>query len=55
VYNILGQEIGVPINDELNPGMYDIPFSGDALPSGTYLYQITGSSEIETRSMILMK
>jgi hypothetical protein len=38
VYNILGREVQVLLNDELSAGNYKINCDGQNLPSGIYIY-----------------
>ncbi len=45
IYNLLGQEIAEVIRDEtLDEGIYEFEFSAGNLPSGVYLYHLTGQS-----------
>jgi len=62
IYDILGREIEVLVNEQLNPGSYEIDFDGTNYPSGVYYYKLmidasaslsTGFSE--TKKMILLK
>ena len=56
VYDILGQEIRVLVNEVLSPGLYTVRFSGTGVASGVYFYRLTGASgSIEQRKMILLK
>lgn len=55
VYNLLGQEIAVLINEYKNPGTYDIEFNGSNLSSGIYLYRIRVNNFSASKKMILMK
>ena len=62
VYDILGKEIAILINEQLQPGRYEVTFDGSNLPSGVYFYQlragdIEGSGQLysETRRMLLIK
>ncbi len=59
VYDVLGNEISVLVNEEKPAGSYDIKFNADDLSSGIYFYQLTakekGGNYIETRKMILLR
>jgi hypothetical protein len=55
VFNILGQEVTVLVNENLRPGEYKVVFNGSAYSSGVYFYRIETSSFIETKKMILIK
>ena len=56
VYNILGKEISILINQRQNPGNYQITFDAHNLPSGIYFYELTidNTSRI-VKKMILIK
>ncbi len=55
VYDILGREVRVLVNEEKNPGVYEIKFDARNLASGLYFYKITSGNYSETRKMILLK
>ncbi|MBU1100756.1 MAG: T9SS type A sorting domain-containing protein [Bacteroidetes bacterium] len=55
VYDSLGKEIAILVNESLNRGSYSINFSAEALSSGIYYYSLTSGNFIETRKMLLIK
>ena len=55
VNNTLGQEIGEIFNSYLPAGRHNFSFNGRDLPSGVYLYRLTGERVSITRKMVLMK
>jgi Secretion system C-terminal sorting domain len=55
VYDILGKEIAMLINGELNPGEYDVQFDGTKLPSGIYFYQLISGTNSQIHKMVLIK
>jgi hypothetical protein len=55
VYNILGQEIAVLVNEELKQGEYKFVFDALNLPSGIYFYTLKTGSFAETKKMVLIK
>lgn len=55
VYDVLGNEVSVLINEEKQAGSYEVEFSGRGLPSGTYFYQLTAGNYVETKKMLLLK
>jgi hypothetical protein len=55
VYSTLGQEVGVLINEEKTPGVYEVNFDGLNLSSGTYIYKLKASDYSMTRKMLLLK
>jgi hypothetical protein len=55
VFDILGKEITTLVNEQLQPGTYEITFDGSYLPSGIYFYQLVAGNYIEAKKMILIK
>ncbi len=55
VYDILGREIRVLVNEEKNPGHYEIIFDANALASGIYFYTIRTAGFIQSKKMILLR
>ncbi len=55
VIDILGKEVTVLVNEELNAGTYEITFDGSQLTSGIYFYSMTAGDFTETKKMLLIK
>jgi hypothetical protein len=55
VYDLLGKEIQTLVNEQLQPGTYEVTFDGSNLPSGIYFYQLKAEEYFETRKMLLIK
>jgi hypothetical protein len=55
VYDILGNEISILVNEEKPAGVYEVNFNRRDLPSGVYYYTLNAGSFTETKKMILMK
>ncbi len=63
VYNLLGQEVATLLNNEnIEEGLQSVEFDASNLPSGVYLYKITGQeiggnakSFQSTKKMVLLK
>jgi hypothetical protein len=55
VYDLLGKEIQILVNEELNPGTYEVTFDGTNLPSGIYFYQLRCGEFVQTRKLVLLK
>ena len=55
VYDALGKEVAVLVNENLSPGIYDALFDGSNYPSGIYYYKLEAGSFSEVRKMILLK
>jgi hypothetical protein len=55
VYDILGRQVRVLVNEPEVPGSYDVRFDGTNLASGVYIIRMTAGNYIETRKMLLTK
>ena len=55
VYDMLGREVATVVNQDLNAGTYEVPFSGANLPSGTYIATMQSGGFRATSKMMLMK
>lgn len=55
VYDILGREIRVLVNENKSPGHYEIIFDANGLTSGVYFYIIRTGEFTQIKKMILMK
>ncbi len=55
VYDLLGREVRVLINEAKAPGIYSVRFDGSALASGVYFYRLQADSYIQTKKFVLLK
>lgn len=55
IYNAAGKEITALINENLNPGTYEVTWDASNYPSGTYFYRLHTGDYAETKKMILLK
>ncbi len=55
VYDALGREVALLINEELQAGSYERSFDAVSLASGVYFYTLSSGSFIETRKMLLLR
>lgn len=55
IYNLIGEEIDILVNDYQQAGAYQLTFDAANLPSGIYFYNIVAGSFVETKKMILLK
>ena len=59
LYDILGAEVITLLNEEKEPGVYEVDFTTQSatggLPSGTYIYRMAADNFIQTKKMVLMK
>jgi len=55
IYNILGQELAILVNEFKNTGSYKITFDASNLTSGMYIYKLQSGSEFLSGKMTLVK
>lgn len=55
IYDVLGREVKVLIDCELNAGYHEIQFNASQLSSGVYLYRIVTPKFTSTRKLVLLK
>jgi hypothetical protein len=55
VFDVLGNEIAILINEERPAGTYKIAFDAANVPSGVYFYRLETNNFIETKKMSLLK
>jgi len=55
VFDILGNEVAILINEEKLAGIYEVVFDASQYPSGIYFYRLQAGSFVETKKMVLMK
>lgn len=55
LYNLLGEEIRILMNDFVEAGKYKIKFNGNDLSSGVYIIKLENSNNIVARKIVLMK
>jgi hypothetical protein len=55
VYDILGNEVAVLVNEDKTPGNYDIDFNSRILSSGTYIYRLTAGNYSSMKKMLVLR
>jgi hypothetical protein len=62
VYDLLGREVAVLVNERRAPGIYEVEFDGSNLPSGAYYYRIqiagptgSGAGFTQVRKLLLVR
>jgi hypothetical protein len=55
IFDILGREVAVLVNEELTSGGYTYTFNAANLSSGTYIYQLSVNGNIFAKKMSLLK
>jgi len=55
VFNTLGQEVAVLVNEEKGAGTHQIVWNAAQYPTGVYLYRLETKNFVSSRKMLLMK
>jgi len=55
IYDILGNEIAVLVNEEKEPGLYNVTFNASDLSSGVYMYKLTANNYSAVKKLVLLK
>jgi hypothetical protein len=55
VYDVLGREIAVLVNEVMPAGTHSVTFDAGGLSSGVYLVRLEADGLIRTRRMTLLK
>ena len=55
VYNLLGGEVEVLVNQNLNAGSYSVDWDASKYSSGIYIYKLEAADFTNTKKMILIK
>ena len=54
-FDVLGREVELLVNQELQAGSYKIDWNADNFPSGVYFYRLETENYVMTKQMILVK
>ncbi len=55
VYDVLGREASVLVNERKEPGNYEAIFDGSGFSGGVYFYRLQAGDFIRTKRLVLMK
>jgi hypothetical protein len=55
VYDLLGREVAVLIDEDKGAGSYEVAFDARGLAGGMYIYRLTAGSFVQSMKMVLMK
>jgi hypothetical protein len=55
VYDLLGREIVVLVDEQKSPGTYEVKFDGSKLATGVYMYRLTAGGSTICKKMMLVK
>jgi photosystem II stability/assembly factor-like uncharacterized protein len=55
IYDVLGKRVNILVDENKNPGTYEIEWDASGLPSGVYFYKLSAGSFTQTKKMVLLK
>lgn len=55
IYDLLGREVTIIVNEKLNPGTYEIEWDGSNYQSGIYFVKLIAGNYTESKKLILLK
>lgn len=55
IYDMLGREAVVLVNESLNAGKYEANLNGSGYPSGVYFYKMVAGDFVDVKKMLLVK
>ena len=55
VYDILGNEVTTLVNEQKEPGYYEVDFNASSFASGVYIYRLQSGSFVSTKKMMMLK
>jgi predicted amidohydrolase YtcJ len=55
IFDLLGREIKILLNEEKQPGIYQVEFNGSDLSSGVYFYELQFGNSVINKKMLLIK
>ncbi|NWF89117.1 MAG: T9SS type A sorting domain-containing protein [Ignavibacteriaceae bacterium] len=55
IYDILGNEVATLVNEEKQPGYYEIDFNASNIASEVYIYRLVTGKFVSTKKMILLR
>jgi|GEM_PF-552662 hypothetical protein len=55
IYDVIGREVAVVVNENLNAGTYNVQYDAMQLPSGVYFYRLSAGTFSDVKKMLLLK
>jgi hypothetical protein len=55
IFDVLGREVATLVDEQKQPGKYDVQWNASSNSSGLYFYRIQTEKFVETKKMILLK
>jgi hypothetical protein len=55
VFDILGREVSVLVNERRDAGVHEVKFDANGLSSGVYFYRIQAGEFMDTKRLLLLR
>ena len=55
VFDILGREVSVLVNERMDAGVYEVKFDGSNLASGVYFYRLQAGDFVQSKRLLILK
>ena len=55
IYDILGNQVRTLVNEQKEPGYYEVDFYASSFASGVYIYRLQAENYISTKKMMVLK
>ncbi len=55
IFDLLGREAAILVNEEKEPGEYDITFDASRFSSGVYFYRLRAGEFVSTKKLMVLK
>jgi hypothetical protein len=55
VFDVLGREVVVLVNERKNAAVYELPFTAEGLSSGMYIYRLQAGDFVQSKKLLLLK
>ena len=55
VYDVLGRQVSVLVNEKREAGSYEVKFDGSNLANGVYFYRLQAGDFVQSRKLVLLK
>lgn len=55
IYDVAGREVEILVNEQLNPGIYEVEWNGANYSTGVYYYKLSAGEYTETKRAVLLK
>jgi len=55
IFDVLGREVAVLVDEEKQPGRYEVDWQPGSTSSGMYFYRLQAGDHVETKRLVLLK